>query len=247
MNIDKKTHIYSITCTVNDKCYIGKTVNLNRRWREHLNMLRNNKHHSQKLQRAWNKYGEDKFVFEIVEYCHMGFREAIEEYWINDIYDSYKNGYNSHPYSIGNASGWKHTQKAKDSMSLSKKGRVSNRKGAVLSEETKDKLRKFNLGRKMPEEQRLKQIGRTFSMPLSAKENISIAAGEKFYYEILFEDGEVKTLNHFRKYCTENNINYKVLHQWSLNHLRDNEVHPTYKIKILKLENRELQKSVQEV
>lgn len=56
--------IYRIVNTINGKQYIGSTVDVPRRLREHARALRRNAHHSDHLQRAWDKYGESAFVFE---------------------------------------------------------------------------------------------------------------------------------------------------------------------------------------
>ena len=66
---DYKPGIYQICNTVNNKRYIGSSLSVRRRFTQHLNLLRNNKHHSKHLQNAWNKYGEDSFTFEGLEYC----------------------------------------------------------------------------------------------------------------------------------------------------------------------------------
>lgn len=50
-----KGYIYHITNTVNNKRYIGQTINFQVRKNTHLRNLRDNKHYSLKLQRAWNK------------------------------------------------------------------------------------------------------------------------------------------------------------------------------------------------
>lgn len=42
---------------------------MKRRWRRHKCGLRNNKHENIILQRAWNKYGEENFIFEIIQTC----------------------------------------------------------------------------------------------------------------------------------------------------------------------------------
>lgn len=55
--------IYIILNQENGKYYLGSAVNLQSRWRVHKHHLKNNKHHSQHLQRAWNKYGEKRFEF----------------------------------------------------------------------------------------------------------------------------------------------------------------------------------------
>lgn len=59
-----KAGIYRITCTVNGKSYIGSSVNMLERWREHIAHLRAGAHHSIYLQRCFNKYGEDSIKFE---------------------------------------------------------------------------------------------------------------------------------------------------------------------------------------
>lgn len=59
--------IYRIVNTTNGKSYIGSSVNMANRWRQHRQLLRLGKHHSQHLQNAWKKYGESSFRFDIVE------------------------------------------------------------------------------------------------------------------------------------------------------------------------------------
>jgi group I intron endonuclease len=59
--------IYKIINLVNDKFYVGSTTNKKVRFREHRKQLRGNRHHCKHLQAAWNKYGEEKFDFRVVE------------------------------------------------------------------------------------------------------------------------------------------------------------------------------------
>ncbi len=59
--------IYIITCVVSGKIYVGSSNNCRRRWNEHKKLLREDRHHSSHLQRAWNKYGSDSFLFKMVE------------------------------------------------------------------------------------------------------------------------------------------------------------------------------------
>jgi group I intron endonuclease len=61
--------IYRIKNLVNGKIYYGSSKNIEKRWRTHKNNLNNRKHHNVHLQRSWNKYGENAFVFEVVEEC----------------------------------------------------------------------------------------------------------------------------------------------------------------------------------
>jgi group I intron endonuclease len=61
------TGIYQILNKVNGKSYVGSAVNIKKRWAVHRHTLRNNKN-SPHLQKAWNKYGEESFEFNVLEY-----------------------------------------------------------------------------------------------------------------------------------------------------------------------------------
>lgn len=87
--------IYAILNLKNQKLYIGSTSNFSRRKKEHLNELKANKHHSIKLQNAWNKYSEKDFIFIILEkLSEEDNLKSKEQYYLN-LYNSYEKGYNS--------------------------------------------------------------------------------------------------------------------------------------------------------
>ena len=95
--MDKEPCIYKIKNLITNKIYIGSSCNgLTRRKRVHISNLSNNKHHSNKLQHSYNKYGIENFIFEIIEYCTKYEIIDREQYWI-DYFDSYINGYNCTP------------------------------------------------------------------------------------------------------------------------------------------------------
>lgn len=66
-----KTGVYQIRNVTNSKRYIGSAAGkgFDNRWKLHVTDLTKNQHHSSKLQNAWNKYGADSFIFEILLYC----------------------------------------------------------------------------------------------------------------------------------------------------------------------------------
>ena len=64
-----KVGIYRILNTVNGKCYVGQSRNLEKRIAEHKRLLRIKRHPNQKLQHAFTKYGEQAFVFTIEIEC----------------------------------------------------------------------------------------------------------------------------------------------------------------------------------
>ncbi len=96
IKMKKKIGIYKITNLVNGKVYIGQSRDLRKRLNGHKNTLNNNTHYNDYLQRSWNKYGEDNFTFEIIEYCDIDMLYERENYWIT-YYKSYisEYGYNA--------------------------------------------------------------------------------------------------------------------------------------------------------
>ena len=86
--------IYRIKNLVNDKCYYGSSKNIEKRWITHKNHLNGGKHHNVPLQRAWDKYGEDNFSFEVVEECDEIFLLEMEQYYL-DLNPDYNIGLKS--------------------------------------------------------------------------------------------------------------------------------------------------------
>ena len=75
--------IYKIINLTNGKFYVGSTVNQRERFRCHRSRLRRNKHHCAHLQAAWNQYGEDNFLFKVVETVPDGKSlQAAEDVWL---------------------------------------------------------------------------------------------------------------------------------------------------------------------
>jgi hypothetical protein len=85
--------IYGIYCLVNDKMYIGSAINIHARFIKHKYYLKSRKHHSLKLQRAYDKYGIENFKIAVLEVCHSEELLDREFDWISKL-DSYKNGFN---------------------------------------------------------------------------------------------------------------------------------------------------------
>ena len=95
-SIPKKSGIYQIRNLVNGKIYVGSSINLRKRLKDHFRDLRNNRHVNQHLQKAYNKYGLDKFVFEVLEYVEKDMLLEREQYYI-DTLNVVNEGYNIRP------------------------------------------------------------------------------------------------------------------------------------------------------
>lgn len=82
--------IYIIINLINSHAYIGSSVNLSKRFTRHKNDLKNGKHHSIYLQRAYDKYGPTSFIYCILEHTDVLFKN--EEKWISRLEPEYNLG-----------------------------------------------------------------------------------------------------------------------------------------------------------
>jgi len=85
--------VYIIKNINNNKMYIGSSIDLDSRWKHHIYSLNNNKHHSWKLQDAWNKDGQKCFIFDILEMCDELNVKQCEQKWIS-LLSTHITGYN---------------------------------------------------------------------------------------------------------------------------------------------------------
>jgi len=75
--LTKLSGIYQITNIINNKIYIGHSINLNFRWYHHLDSLLKNIHPNSKLQNDFNTYGISAFNFRILELVKGDKKELI--------------------------------------------------------------------------------------------------------------------------------------------------------------------------
>jgi len=81
--------IYIIKNTATCSAYVGSAVNIKGRWASHRHSLRNHKKSPPKLQRAWDKYGEAAFVFDVLATCPKEDLLREEQRWINALKPKY--------------------------------------------------------------------------------------------------------------------------------------------------------------
>lgn len=145
--MQKITGIYKITCLSNNKIYIGSANNIYKRWNEHIWELNNQKHDNKHLQDAWNKYGEENFVFEIIEECNKDIKLDREQYYL-DLYEPYNRdkGFNIAKNALAPMDGRKHSEETKKHFSETRKGELHPWWGRHHSEETRRKLSEIHKG-----------------------------------------------------------------------------------------------------
>lgn len=88
--------IYKITNKINNKCYIGKSSNIESRFEYHKMYYQTSKEWNKTLYKAFRKYGLKNFTFEIIEEIedYNNLSNEREKYWIS-YYDSKRKGYNA--------------------------------------------------------------------------------------------------------------------------------------------------------
>lgn len=87
------TGIYKITCLVTNEVYVGQSTAIARRWATHKRELKKGIHYNKHLQRAYNKYGESNFTYEILEQCPKDKLNEREKFYIK-MFNSFNAGFN---------------------------------------------------------------------------------------------------------------------------------------------------------
>ena len=179
------TGIYKITNTKTNKFYIGSSINIENRWRQHKYSLRNNKSSNKYFQNSWNLHGEIYFLFEIIEICPKDKIIILsrEQFYIDTLQPLYN------MQKIASSSlGIKRSNEYKEKMKISK----SN-----ISIETKNKMSKSHLGKKLSKVH--KEKIKLYSNSEKHKEKI-----KNYWNNIPIEQQEKLSKSHLGKKLSEN-------------------------------------------
>lgn len=145
-----KAGVYKISNSSNGKCYVGSSIDINRRRLEHFSALFKNKHVNQHLQNAYNKYGRECFNFEVIEVIEIttNIKQDLldrEQFWIDNIKPEY-----NILLVAGSALGYHHTEETKQKISRTTTGIKKSKehakhisegqRGRTLTKEHKEKL-----------------------------------------------------------------------------------------------------------
>lgn len=200
--------IYAIENIINNKKYIGKSEQLEKRLTDHKNALIRGNHLNNHLQNSFNEYGSENFKFIILEKCNIELLNTKEIENI-DKYQTYKKefGYNK---TLGGTGG-KMNEESLEKMRLSNIGKKQ-------TDETKKKLSDLNKGKKTGKEnpmygkipwnkgltvetsEKLKNIGRKVSESLKALPKIEKEYSQEFRDKISkAQKGKLKSEEHKRK------------------------------------------------
>lgn len=159
---------------MDDKIYVGQTVDRDKRWRDHKIMLNANKHRNLYLQSAYNKYGSAAFIYTVLErvaWLHL--LSEREQYWLDATRSSNREfGYNMLPVA-GSPLGYKHNDTMKSKISILHKGAKRSEEfklkisksweARTVSDEARANMSKAHVGHKHSAETLLKFKNRTFT------------------------------------------------------------------------------------
>lgn len=150
--MNKISGIYSITQISTGKRYIGSSVHIRQRWTSHRSSLNRNLNFNPHLQNAWNKYGHEDFIFEILEenisseQLENKENEYISKFEIGNretnTFDNTK-GFNSH---WAGRTGCVNPLNYKSGKDHHLYGVTSLFKGKTHSEETKKRISELQIG-----------------------------------------------------------------------------------------------------
>lgn len=150
--------VYEIRNLTNGNCYIGSAENIRTRWNRHISLLRAGKHHSQYLQSAWNKYGENAFSFFVLEQCGKEKLVSLEQEYINNRTPEYnmcpiagsclgiKRKIETRTKISKALTGIIRSKETRKKISESKRGIPSGRKGGTLGDKWRKKLSESHKG-----------------------------------------------------------------------------------------------------
>ena len=153
--IPETSGIYRITCIATGKIYIGSAINLWKRWKVHRRELNRGRHHNPILQNAWNKYGKESFVFEVLELVLPISLTAREQYWLDTVKPFSRKGFNVDRVA-GSPLGRKHTPETRAKLREINLGKPGTRLGAKATPESRAKMSASHLGKPHSEAHRRK-------------------------------------------------------------------------------------------
>ena len=91
--------IYKITNKINGKVYVGQSIDIEERWKQHEYKAfnTNGNAYNSAIHQAFRKYGVENFEYQVIELCSIEELDTKEIYWIEKLNTLAPNGYNILP------------------------------------------------------------------------------------------------------------------------------------------------------
>lgn len=230
MEITKKPGIYKITCLSNGIIYIGSSNNIKKRWAKHIRCFRKGDHCNPRMQNCFNKYGENDFIFEVVELVENLENLIVREQHYIDLYNAckYEFGFNMCPVA-GSTQGRIVSDQARINLSKALKGRPGKptteatkekQRQAKLknptrywlgknhSPETKNKISKIQIGRKASEGTKAKMKQKYLENKLNG-----VCAFKSKQATVVDKNGNIIHITNIAEFCRNNNLSPSCLNR----------------------------------
>lgn len=219
--------IYKITNTSNLRVYVGGSVDLYGRCKQHTLELKKNKHGNPNLQNDYNLCGESCFEFEVLELCSRDVILDREQYWM-DRYTCYDMsvGYNCARYS--------HTTKGTKQSDRAREKYLKMRKDPAWIQNTCDKLREYYKTDAWAEKR--KEVSERVKIQAS-EWNKNPVIKEKRYskcrhpYIFISPDGSMTYSKNAKQFCIEHDLVYPYMIKTLPDHTEHRDNHRGWKLR----------------
>lgn len=225
--LDKICAVYRVFSSKNNRSYIGSSNHANHRRDQHFYGLRHGNHPSKMMLDDFSFYGESSFIFQILE--HIDDPNNLlkrEQWWIDTLHPEY----NLAPFTDNHLPKYIPDDIIKTKISKTVKelwqdpiyrekhckprkwkNGIPNRKGVILSDETKDKIRQASLGKNNP------NYGKPRTEETKRKQSLSHTKPNK-YPGAISPDGTIYApINNMSAFCREHDLGVSemisVMHQ----------------------------------
>lgn len=175
----KISGIYKIINKINNKYYVGSSVNVKKRLRDHRSKLNHNKHPNLHLQAAFVLYGKENFNYVIVEQnIPQNELFLIEQKYLDICKLEPLTNYNMTYNAFAPATGAKASEETRKKIGIKSKGNKYCL-GRKLSNEEKEHLSKINKGKTLTPEHREKIRQSLIGKKHSEQRKINISNSRK--------------------------------------------------------------------
>lgn len=111
--MNKISAVYKIVNTVTGDSYIGSSKDVERRWYQHKCPSSWNKHPNSSMYQDMQKYGVDKFRFQILAPVMPEYLKDVEQEFIDMLHPTY-NDFNAKGLNVERRRKWRQTEKGKE-------------------------------------------------------------------------------------------------------------------------------------
>jgi group I intron endonuclease len=196
-NFKNISGIYKITSCIDNKSYIGSAKLIRNRINRHQNNLINNCHHSLHLQNAFNLYGIDNFIVEILEYCESSNVILIErEQYFLDLYKPWVSEYGYNTCEIAGSP--EHRKLSKEHKEKIGKSLLNH----LVSDDTKKKIGDGNRNKKMSSESI--ELNRKWHTGIKQSEESILNRARK--YSFIDSNGIIYIGHNLKRFCDEHKL-----------------------------------------